>query len=179
MGFLHLAACSFDEREDGYTRVAIATDAVETAVYGEHVDFTGAHLWYVFCTRNLKVPYLYRARPADEPLPSPYTLRVYVGVEPHPPTIDTPVIQSYVDVIVGGAIHAMGESFAYDFITLTSYWPGVCQLAAGLNASKYVVCGRPCGLNYRLYCRLHRITACGWQPALPFLTRTVRTLSYL
>jgi hypothetical protein len=48
-----------------------------------------------------------------------------MGLDPHEPTIDCPVIQSYVDVIVGGAVLALGEAFAYDFITLTALWPGM------------------------------------------------------
>jgi hypothetical protein len=57
-----------------------------------------------------------------------------MGLDPHEPTIDCPVIQSYVDVIVGGAVHALGEAFAYDFISLTSFWPGM-YISFGNDAS--------------------------------------------
>jgi len=47
---------------------------------------------------------------------------VYVPLDPHEPQGDCPIIQTYVDVVMAGAILQFGEDFARKFVETTKGW---------------------------------------------------------
>ncbi|MEI8396252.1 MAG: gamma-glutamylcyclotransferase family protein [Rhodospirillaceae bacterium] len=87
----------FDERENGYTRVAVPLSEME-AVSWQQLP-TDAQVW-------VYIPNKDGSNPEDRPVP---------------PSRDYPIIQSYVDIVVEGAME-YGMDFARELLETTFDW---------------------------------------------------------
>jgi hypothetical protein len=99
---------SFDAREIGYGREAIAIENVELVEYlelDEHYD-SPDHKFFLKAVAEKR---------------SDVQIWVYVPLLPSPPDEDHPIVQTYVDVILQGCLE-IHKDFAKDFIEDTKGW---------------------------------------------------------
>jgi hypothetical protein len=99
---------SFDAREIGYGREAIAIENVELVEYlelDEHYD-SPDHKYFLKAVAERR---------------SDVQIWVYVPLLPSPPDDDHPIVQTYVDVILQGCLD-IHKDFAREFIEDTKGW---------------------------------------------------------
>ena len=88
---------AFDKREEGYARVEVPMDKVQLCYDAEATEDA-----------------------SSTTLPSGSTIWVYIAPVT-PPSTTTPILQSYLDVILLGCLE-YGEQFAKDFLLTTAGW---------------------------------------------------------